>query len=62
MRAVNRFFMCKNGFKGTIPESGIRKISSVTEFAVQENSFEGTLPESGLQAMRTMSSLFMHRN
>eukprot|EP00971_Amphidinium_carterae_P126078 2497706-Amphidinium_carterae.1 len=41
-----------DGFKGTIPESGIQAMSVVTDFEIQGNSFEGAIQGSGLQAMR----------
>eukprot|EP00971_Amphidinium_carterae_P176524 3499889-Amphidinium_carterae.1 len=62
MRAMSKFSIHINRFKGTIPESGIRMMRRVTTLAIYKNSFEGALPESGLQVMRIMSVLFVQEN
>eukprot|EP00971_Amphidinium_carterae_P341878 6480932-Amphidinium_carterae.1 len=43
-RHEREFLIHKNDFKGTIPESGIRRMNAVTDFGINENSFEGALP------------------
>eukprot|EP00971_Amphidinium_carterae_P314228 6246061-Amphidinium_carterae.1 len=63
MQAVSKFHLCMNGFEGRLPESGIRTMSTVTNFIdVSRNSFKGALPESGLQVMRAVRHLLVNEN
>eukprot|EP00971_Amphidinium_carterae_P307505 6110953-Amphidinium_carterae.1 len=49
MRDVHRVLIYSNGFKGTLPEEGMRTMTALACFGIQYNGFTGVLPESGLQ-------------
>eukprot|EP00971_Amphidinium_carterae_P286723 5692520-Amphidinium_carterae.1 len=51
-----------NSFKGTLPEVGIRSMSTVTELLICVNSFEGALPAGGLQVMRAVYAFYVSTN
>eukprot|EP00971_Amphidinium_carterae_P123283 2441123-Amphidinium_carterae.1 len=62
MQTVMTFYLYENGFKGRLPEIGIRTMSAMESLCMQFNALTGVLPESGLQAMRTMRDLFVYAN
>eukprot|EP00971_Amphidinium_carterae_P121071 2398245-Amphidinium_carterae.1 len=62
MRAVSRFVINVNGFKGALPEEGMGTMTTMATLAIQHNGFTGVLPESGLQVMRTMLVSYVYDN
>eukprot|EP00971_Amphidinium_carterae_P019584 385709-Amphidinium_carterae.2 len=62
MRAMSKFIIFANSFKGALPEEAMGTMTAMATLCIQHNSFTGVLPESGLRVMRTMILLYVHDN